>query len=531
MHRRPARVFVCTAIVAALFMLTTTSRLAAQSSAYADSYRFRNTTTVGFVPTTGGFGWGVYPYRATRVAPAGEFGGYLYRSPDDFLNFRGPEYVPVANAAVGMPVANASGRVPLDNVPMWTDEWAARIVQNRAAAGIDVDVLATARTPRPAAQPTPVELQQTPAQMSETTTYAIAPNQPNGYVPVIPAQPKREEPALPAPVTRESDVESTSRINPNKVAAAVPTEVDTAANSLVLGAEDAVTSPPSPPEVTAIADVASDPPATSSADESRVMNQEDAATDASRPKTLDSMMKEYEESIRQIETAAREWETAANTQIAPAAPEIDVIETTAAPTAPTTSSTPELIRNSEPETVNATVPALTSDDLNRATAAGIAIGRGDKAFEQGDYAQARNEYLHAIESVGDEPGIRIALGLSDYALGSFSDSARAIKRGVSRSPELARSEFHLLDVYGRLTDAELHRRALDNYVSQHPEDSDALFVLGFVQYFSDQRHSARTTFGAYRSIVPHDELADPFIDIVMDYHDASGEKNPSKSRQ
>ena len=88
-------------------------------------------------------------------------------------------------------------------------------------------------------------------------------------------------------------------------------------------------------------------------------------------------------------------------------------------------------------------------------------------------------------------------------------------QGVSHSPELAKSEFHLQDVYGDLDDANQHRSRLDAFVSQNPENADALFLLGFVQYFSNQPEAARTTFGAYRSVTPHDELADPFIEIVL----------------
>lgn len=542
MRRRNARrVSVCVSVaIAALSMLTSAPRLNAQSDGYSDSYRFRDSTSVGFVPMTGGFGWGAYPYRASRVAPAGEFGGYLYRSPDDFLNFSAPEYVPIAAANVGMPVANASGRVMLTDVPMWTDEWAARIVQNRAAAGIAADSLASAQPIRhapprierrepvrtipraPIAVPTPT-IAPRPAPVftpAPTPRPVPVPVQPMRPVPMTPS-PARQEVIAPTPATpiRQKADDRSAVIVESKTleVSSAPDAPIASASPLVLNAEDAVsetspslTAPPTLPDVEHERD---EMPVQDGA----VGTVDDRAASGVATKSIEDMAQEFETSIREIEAAARDWESIDRGAPANAPASLPDVEATREPVAVTPrSSAPQAAAESEASSASANDAELTSQDLHRATAAGIAIGRGDKAFEQGAYEQARAEYRQAIEAVGDEPGLRIALGLSDYALGSFGDAARAIRRGVARSPELAKSDFHLLDVYGRMTDADLHRRALDNYVSQHPEDADALFVLGFVQYFSGQRHSARTTFGAYRSIVPHDELADSFIEFALD---------------
>ncbi len=539
MRRRNARrVSVCVPVLIVAFsMMTSAARLNAQSDGFSDSYRFRDSASVGFVPMTGGFGWGVYPYRISRVAPAGEFGGYLYRSPDDFMNFGAPEYVPIAAANIGMPVANAGGRVLLTDVPMWTDEWAARIVQNRAAAGIAADSLVSAQPIRHAPQ---VERRESVRSIPKSPVAAPVPTMAPKPVPAptpaptprpVLVQPMRPVPATPSPARQEgiSPTRPTPiRGNARETAAViveskkleVSLEPDTSAASaspMILNAEDAVSeTSASQSEPTTLHDVVNERDELPVHDHA-VGATDDRATSGVATKSIEDMAQEFEASIREIEAAARDWESidrAAETNAPSLAPDVEATSEPVAVTAQ--ASAPTAAAESEASSATEDDAALTSQDLHRATAAGIAIGRGDKAFEQGAYEQARAEYRQAIDAVGDEPGLRIALGLSDYALGSFGDAARAIRRGVARSPELAKSDFHLLDVYGRMTDADLHRRALDNYVSQHPEDADALFVLGFVQFFSGQRHSARTTFGAYRSIVPHDDLADSFIELVLD---------------
>ncbi len=131
------------------------------------------------------------------------------------------------------------------------------------------------------------------------------------------------------------------------------------------------------------------------------------------------------------------------------------------------------------------------------TEAAIALGRGDKAFEQGAYDEAREEYVRAIVLAGEDAPSRIALGLAEYAIGSFNDAARAIRRGAAISPELAESAFSLNAAYGIADDRAVHRRALEDFARENPEDCDALFLLGFTRYFSGEREAGVEALVSY----------------------------------
>lgn len=143
--------------------------------------------------------------------------------------------------------------------------------------------------------------------------------------------------------------------------------------------------------------------------------------------------------------------------------------------------------------------------------AAIAMGRGDKSFEQGNYDEAREEYVRAIVLAGEDAPTRIALGLAEYALGSFSDAARAIRRGVAISPELAESTFSLDAVYGIVDDRAAHRRALEDFARENPEDCDALFLVGFTRYFAGEREAGVETLVSYLKRTECDRSITEFV--------------------
>ncbi len=145
---------------------------------------------------------------------------------------------------------------------------------------------------------------------------------------------------------------------------------------------------------------------------------------------------------------------------------------------------------------------------------GISLGRGDKAFESGKYDQARAEYARALALAGEDSSSRIALGLADFALGSFGSSADAIRRGVARSPSLAMSDFDLRAAYGDHGDFETHRSALEAFASENPDEMDARFLLGFVRYFSGDRQGGIAELDAYLAAPDHDDSVREFINTA-----------------
>lgn len=147
----------------------------------------------------------------------------------------------------------------------------------------------------------------------------------------------------------------------------------------------------------------------------------------------------------------------------------------------------------------------------RAQEIGEALGQGDRAFEEGRYDEARDKYVRAVVLAGEDSSVRIALGLAEFALGSYGDSSSAIRRGVARSPSLASSSFELRAVYGKQEDFEAHRRVLEDHVAANPDDVEAKFLLGFVNFYSGNREEGKQQLAAYLDDPRHDDAVREFI--------------------
>ncbi len=142
------------------------------------------------------------------------------------------------------------------------------------------------------------------------------------------------------------------------------------------------------------------------------------------------------------------------------------------------------------------------------------LAKGDGEFEQRDYDAAREEYVRALVLAGEDAGVRIALGLSEYALGSFADASQAIRRGVAIAPGLAESGFELQQAYGSAADFASHLVSLEIFVTENPEDVHAEFLVGFVRYFSGQTEKGLAAMLAYAGREGHDPDVRVFVDLA-----------------
>ena len=156
-------------------------------------------------------------------------------------------------------------------------------------------------------------------------------------------------------------------------------------------------------------------------------------------------------------------------------------------------------------------PEPTPVELKQARELGNALGRGDKAFERGDYQDAREEYVRALVLARDDPRARIALGLAEFARGRYSDAARALRAGVARVPQIVDTSFDLTRAYGVPDDFAGHREALESHLRSDESDADAWFVAGFVRFFGGDRPGGLAAFDRYQSLAESDDAAAPFI--------------------
>jgi len=166
------------------------------------------------------------------------------------------------------------------------------------------------------------------------------------------------------------------------------------------------------------------------------------------------------------------------------------------------------------------VHADRSQQQANATLAGMAVGRGDAAFQRGAYDEAREHYLRATVALSTEAGPHIAHGLACFATGDLSTAAGSLRQGFALAPELAFAEIDLRDLYGDPSDFNRQLETLNEHLDAQPDHADAWFVKGFVSHYTGNDAVARAAFNRYRNQVSEDLLADGFIDRVLARNDS-----------
>jgi cytochrome c-type biogenesis protein CcmH/NrfG len=115
---------------------------------------------------------------------------------------------------------------------------------------------------------------------------------------------------------------------------------------------------------------------------------------------------------------------------------------------------------------------------------------------------------------GEEPGVRIPFGLTEFALGRFSDASRAMRAAASRRPVLDPDSIDLRQAYGKAGEFEAQVRALESFVGRNPFDADALFLLGFIKACTGNAVGAKAVFEKYLALPGADPAVRSFVKKV-----------------
>jgi len=169
----------------------------------------------------------------------------------------------------------------------------------------------------------------------------------------------------------------------------------------------------------------------------------------------------------------------------------------------------------QPAQTNPQAVAPQGNASDQQSASDIALGWGDQAFNQGNYQEARNQYARAILAEQNDPRGHIAMGLTLFALGDFSEAGKALRNGITLAPALAEGGFDLSQAYGKREDMLRHIDAVNQYLRSNPDDMNALFVAGFTQIFGGDPVNGKAAFESYKSRGDADPKMTAFIDAAI----------------
>ncbi len=140
---------------------------------------------------------------------------------------------------------------------------------------------------------------------------------------------------------------------------------------------------------------------------------------------------------------------------------------------------------------------------------------GAAAFAVGKYAEARRQFSKAAQlRNADRADAELACAIAEFAMGnerSYTSAATRITKVIRERPELAQADFSLADRYRKAGDLDEQIEKLRRYVRLHPQSTDALVLLGFVEQFTGQKESARQRFAEVAKRRPNDEVAKAFL--------------------
>jgi len=117
----------------------------------------------------------------------------------------------------------------------------------------------------------------------------------------------------------------------------------------------------------------------------------------------------------------------------------------------------------------------------------VMMYEGTKQFSEGAYESAARMFLNVTLQDPANVDAALAYAIARFATGDYPVAAIAIRRGVSRLPEIVNSTFDIRERYGNPADLDRHLQALQTFLNEHPDHVDGLLVFGFVQHFTSDR--------------------------------------------
>ncbi len=135
-----------------------------------------------------------------------------------------------------------------------------------------------------------------------------------------------------------------------------------------------------------------------------------------------------------------------------------------------------------------------------------AAERGWAAYEKGDVETASRELGEAAKSPDARPWVIYALGLSQFALRQYRDSAQSWERVRRDAPEFEPIYFSLADAYGLQHDERSALKVLRDAESRWPADAEVENAIGVIHVRRGAFDAAIESFEKATKVAPADAL-------------------------
>ena len=167
-------------------------------------------------------------------------------------------------------------------------------------------------------------------------------------------------------------------------------------------------------------------------------------------------------------------------------------------------------RTGQPVSVNGMVSGdpLPSDRMSFAR-------QGSEAFYMGRYDEARRLYIRAVLS-DDRNGVTVLLyAFANFATGDYEVASDALRRAIALDPSLIESPVDVRSLYGSSDSFESDLDELVHYLQIRLHDRDALFLLAYLYYCTEQPEESLPIFTHMVEEDANDVLASLLRDAAL----------------
>ena len=119
------------------------------------------------------------------------------------------------------------------------------------------------------------------------------------------------------------------------------------------------------------------------------------------------------------------------------------------------------------------------------------LSKAYAAFENGRYYRALVEFNAAIDEAPEDGLLYLARGHVHIAVGDYRSAYDDLVHGMELIPDWGKVEFNMGEIYGDPDVFGEHFERLKKWVTEHPRDYQAHFVLGYVHYFLQEYETAK----------------------------------------
>ena len=141
------------------------------------------------------------------------------------------------------------------------------------------------------------------------------------------------------------------------------------------------------------------------------------------------------------------------------------------------------------------------------------VVRGENEFRDGHYGTAAATFQEALMA-DPHPAVKIALGHALFAKGDYGFAAAALREGIQAVPNYAQATLDTRSFYGAPKDFDAHKSRLATWMSKHPDDRQAKFLMGYLCYFSGDMAGARAVFAELLAANAKDPVVKPFYEHI-----------------